>query len=119
MTADGRWEASANTPMGVQHFAMEFTTNGKTFVGTLSWTTRLTEPMELELAYSVRIGGDELTGEVKAGALGTTPLSGKRATRAATTEPVAEAAPARDLAADSTSIRRRCATSIVGNATNA
>jgi len=97
MTIDGMWDAVADTPMGIQKFALSFKVTGGRFSGTMSsnqgrqeiagtvdgdtltWTTELTEPMKLTLDYRVCIRGDELTGEVKAGAFGTTPLTGKRA----------------------------------------
>lgn len=93
MTADGKWNATANSQMGVQKFAIEFKTNGGTFAGsmagnmgrqeisgtidgdTLSWSTHITQPLELTLEYKVRIQGDELSGEVKAGVFGSSPLT--------------------------------------------
>ena len=108
MTVDGRWNAEVNSPMGIQKFAITIKTTGNTFTGTLSgamgsqeiagkvdgnalsWTTELKEPMQLTLEYKVRVEGDTLSGEVKAGAFGTSPLKGSRATGA---EPVNEAAP--------------------------
>src|SRR6516162_7545233 len=97
MTADGRWNAEVNSPMGVQKFALEVKIAGDTFTGTLSgamgsqdiagkiagdtlsWTTELKEPMQLTLEYKVRVDGDALSGEVKAGAFGSSPLKGSRA----------------------------------------
>ena len=98
MTADGRWKAEVNSPMGVQKFTLNLQTAGDSFTGTLSgamgsqeiagkvdgntlsWSTELKEPMPLTLEYKVRVDGDALSGEVKAGAFGSSPLKGSRAT---------------------------------------
>src|SRR5215475_5415366 len=100
MNADGKWNATANSAMGVQRFTLEFRTSGNGFSGsivgnmgsqeisgavdgdTLSWTTRLTQPVELTLKYKLRIQGDELSGEVDAGAFGVAPITGTRSTNA-------------------------------------
>lgn len=96
MSADGTWKTTINSPMGVQEGTLTIATSGDTFTGTmqgaqgtqdlagkvdgnnLSWTAQLTQPFPITLEFSVAVDGDKMTGSVKAGAFGSSPLSGVR-----------------------------------------
>lgn len=97
MSADGTWKVSINSPMGVQQGTLDVKTSGSTFTGTfngqmgsqdisgsvdgdkLSWKTNITSPMPLELTFNVTVSGDSMSGQVQAGAFGSSPLTGTRA----------------------------------------
>jgi hypothetical protein len=53
-------------------------TDGKVDGNTLSWTMDMKVPMPMTLECTAVIEGDTLTGGVKAGAFGTSPMSGTR-----------------------------------------
>ncbi|MDB5715786.1 MAG: hypothetical protein JWO15_3183, partial [Sphingomonadales bacterium] len=53
-------------------------TDGKVSGNTLSWTMDMKVPMPILLECTATIDGDTLTGGVKAGAFGTSPMSGTR-----------------------------------------
>jgi hypothetical protein len=46
---------------------------------TLTWTTQITSPMPMTLAFTARVDGDAMTGTVKLGAFGAASLRGVRA----------------------------------------
>jgi hypothetical protein len=97
MSADGAWKVTINSPMGVQEGTLNLKVSGDTFSGTmemrqgsqeisgkadgdtLSWTSQLTQPFPITLETTVTVAGDEMTGSVKAGAFGSSPLKGVRA----------------------------------------
>jgi hypothetical protein len=97
MSADGTWKVTINSPMGVQEGTLTIAVSGDTFSGkmemrqgaqdisgkadgdTLSWTSQLTQPFPITLETTVTVAGDEMTGSVKAGAFGSSPLKGVRA----------------------------------------
>ena len=97
MSADGAWKTTVNSPMGVQQGTLEIATSGATFTGkmagaqgsqdisgkvdgdTLTWSAAITQPFPITLEFSVKVEGDAMTGSVKAGAFGSSPLTGVRA----------------------------------------
>ncbi len=97
MSADGTWKTTVNSPMGVQEGTLTITTSGDTFTGkmegrmgtqdvsgkvdgaNLSWSTQLTQPFPMTLEFTVAVDGDKMSGNVKAGAFGSSPLTGVRA----------------------------------------
>ncbi|HWA60573.1 MAG TPA: hypothetical protein VG939_04325 [Caulobacteraceae bacterium] len=97
MSADGTWKTTINSPMGVQEGTLSITTSGDTFTGkmegrqgtqdisgkadgnNLSWSTQITNPFPITLEFNVTVDGDKMSGTVKAGAFGSSPLSGVRA----------------------------------------
>ncbi len=97
MSADGTWKTTINSPMGVQEGTLTVATSGDTFTGkmegrmgaqdvsgkvdgdSLSWSTQLTQPFPMTLEFTVSVDGDNMTGSVKAGAFGSSPLTGVRA----------------------------------------
>ncbi|MCZ6708916.1 MAG: hypothetical protein O7B25_00975 [Gammaproteobacteria bacterium] len=97
MSADGTWNTTMNTPMGVQKGTMELTTDGATLSGKLSgpqgdielvegavdgdsltWKASITSPMAMTLEFSATVDGDEMSGDVKLGAFGNATFSGTR-----------------------------------------
>ena len=97
MSADGNWKTTINSPMGVQEGTLSITTSGDTFTGkmagrqgeqdisgsvsgdNLKWSASITQPFPITLEFDVTVSGDEMTGNVKAGAFGSSPLKGVRA----------------------------------------
>ncbi len=98
MSADGTWNTTMNTPMGVQKATMELTTDGATLSGklggpqgdieleegtvdgdSLTWKASITSPMAMTLEFSATVDGDEMSGDVKLGAFGNATFSGTRA----------------------------------------
>jgi hypothetical protein len=98
MSADGTWNVVIDTPMGKQNASIVLASAGNTLTGTvtdgfgqtdiadgvvdgnqLSWSQKMTKPFAMTLGFTVTIDGDEMAGSVKAGAFGTSPLTGTRA----------------------------------------
>ncbi|MBV8592735.1 MAG: hypothetical protein JOZ27_00375 [Caulobacteraceae bacterium] len=97
MSADGAWKTTINSPMGVQEGTLEIHTSGDAFTGkmegrmgaqdisgkvdgdTLTWSAAITNPFPMTLEFTVKVDGDAMTGSVKAGAFGSSPLTGVRA----------------------------------------
>jgi hypothetical protein len=97
MSVDGAWKTTVNTPMGVQEGGLNITASGDTFTGTMSgrageqeisgkvdgatltWSAQITSPFPMTLEFTVTVDGDAMTGSVKAGAFGSSPLTGVRA----------------------------------------
>src|ERR1700692_3978988 len=97
MSADGTWKTTVNSPMGAQQATLTIKTEGATFTGTmvgaqgtqeisgkvegdtLTWGSKLTQPFPIDLEFTVKVDGDKMTGSVKAGAFGSSPLTGERA----------------------------------------
>ena len=95
-TIDGSWETVTKTPMGTQKAVMKIVSDGDSFTGTnegkmgvmelengkidgdtITWKMEF-KAMGLMLEGKATISGDEMTGEVKAGMMGTAPLTGTR-----------------------------------------
>lgn len=97
MSVDGNWNTKVNSPMGVQEGTLEITSSGDSFTGTmkgrqgeqpisgkvdgdtLTWAAQITSPFPMTLEFTVTVNGDAMTGSVKAGAFGSSPLTGERA----------------------------------------
>jgi hypothetical protein len=97
MSVDGTWKTSVNSPMGVQEGTLEITSSGDSFTGkmagrqgeqaisgkvdgdTLTWSAQITSPFPMTLEFTVTVSGDTMSGSVKAGAFGSSPLTGERA----------------------------------------
>ena len=97
MSADGAWKTTINSPMGVQEGTLTIATDGAAFTGkmegrmgaqdvsgtvdgnNLAWSTQLTQPFPMTLEFTVTVDGDKMTGSVKAGSFGSSPLTGVRA----------------------------------------
>jgi hypothetical protein len=97
MSVAGTYEVVTKTPMGDQKSTMTVEVSGDSFTGTnagaqgtlamengkvdgnkLTWTMNMTVPMPMTLEGEATVDGDAITGNVKAGAFGTFPLSGSR-----------------------------------------
>jgi hypothetical protein len=95
---DGNWDTVVKTPLGDQQATLTVQSAGDTFTGqfvgamgtaevtngtvegdTIRWSMKVTVPMPLELDGEATANGDTLTGNVKAGAFGSFPLTGTRA----------------------------------------
>ncbi|MEP6966898.1 MAG: hypothetical protein ABI906_02350 [Pseudomonadota bacterium] len=97
MSVDGAWKTTVNSPMGVQQGTLNITASGDGFTGTmagaagsqdisgkvdgnnLSWSAKITSPFPMTLEFTVTVDGDNMTGSVKAGSFGSSPLTGVRA----------------------------------------
>jgi hypothetical protein len=97
MSADGAWKITLNTPMGAQQLDATIKTEGDAFTGvvegpmgrqdiagkvdgdSLTWNTKITQPMPLDLQFAVDVAGDAMTGTVQLGAFGSAKLTGVRA----------------------------------------
>ena len=97
MSVAGTYDCVTKTPMGDQKSKFTVTVDGDGFTGenagamgtmalddgridgnTITWTMNMTVPMPMKLEGEATIEGDTLTGNVKAGAFGTFPLTGTR-----------------------------------------
>lgn len=97
MSADGTWKTTINSPMGVQQGTLTIKTDGGAFTGQMqsqmgsqdisgtvdgdkvTFSTNITSPMPLTLTFNITVAGDAMTGQVQAGAFGSSPLTGVRA----------------------------------------
>jgi hypothetical protein len=97
MSVDGAWKTTVNSPMGVQEGTLEVTSSGDSFTGkmsgrmgeqavsgkldgdTLTWSAAITSPFPMTLEFTATVSGDTMSGSVKAGAFGSSPLTGVRA----------------------------------------
>ena len=96
MSVDGNWKTTINSPMGVQEGSLSITSSGDTFTGkmesrqgtqdisgkvdgnNLTWSSALTQPFPITLEFNVTVDGDKMSGQVKAGSFGSSPLTGVR-----------------------------------------
>jgi zinc protease len=95
---DGNYDVTIKSPMGDQKSVFTVTSDGATFTGkmagalgsmdvkdgavdgnTLTWKMDMTVPMPMTLEGTATVDGDNITGDVKAGAFGSMALSGCRA----------------------------------------
>ncbi len=98
MAVDGKYSITINSPMGAQPADLDLKAeggaltgtqssrqgsmaiaNGKTEGDSVSWSIDITSPMPMTLEFSGTVSGDAISGNVKAGAFGSFPFSGKRA----------------------------------------
>ncbi|AYJ86759.1 hypothetical protein D3Y57_13300 [Sphingomonas paeninsulae] len=94
----GKWDCVTKSPLGELKTVLTVVVDGNTFTGsnsgaqgsmditdgkvdgnTLTWTMDMKVPMPMVLECNATIDGETLTGGVKAGAFGTSPMSGTRA----------------------------------------
>lgn len=97
MSVDGAWKTTINSPMGVQEGTLDISSSGDSFTGkmkgrmgeqdisgkvdgdNLTWSASITSPFPMTLEFTVTVSGDSMSGSVKAGAFGSSPLTGVRA----------------------------------------
>jgi len=98
MSVDGEWNITVQSPMGAQPSTLSLKADGGTLTGTQSaqgnssaiangkvdgdtvtWSNSITTPFPMTLEFTGKVEGDTLNGNVKAGAFGSFPFTGKRA----------------------------------------
>src|SRR6195952_1294505 len=98
MSADGNWNITMTTPMGERNAVLVLKSAGNTLTGTQSadgnsgeifdgtvsgddvaWKLDITNPMPLTLAFTGKVAGDAISGEMGIGPMGSYPFTGTRA----------------------------------------
>lgn len=98
MAVDGDWALTLSTPMGDRKAALRLKSTDGTLMGTQSvdgrsteifdgtvhgddvaWKISITDPMPLTLAFTGKIDGDDMTGEMGVGPMGSFPFRGTKA----------------------------------------
>jgi hypothetical protein len=99
MAVDGNWNITMSTPMGERNATLSVKSAGGTltggtqdadgnsgeiFDGTVSgddvaWKISITNPMPLTLAFTGKVSGDSMAGEMGIGPMGSFPFKGTRA----------------------------------------
>jgi hypothetical protein len=98
MAVDGNWNIVMTTPMGERKATLTLTSAGGTLTGTqgadgnsgeifdgtangddVAWKISITNPMPLTLAFSGKVSGDSMSGEMGIGPMGSFPFTGTRA----------------------------------------
>ena len=98
MAVDGNWNIVMTTPMGERNGALSLNNAGGTLTGIqgadgnsgeifdgtvagddVAWKISITNPMPLTLAFSGKVAGDSMSGEMGIGPMGSFPFTGTRA----------------------------------------
>jgi hypothetical protein len=98
MAVDGNWNLTMTTPMGERNATLSLKSVGGTLTGTqgaegnsaeifdgtvngedVAWKVAITNPMPLTLAFTGKVSGDSIAGEMGIGPMGSFPFSGTRA----------------------------------------
>ena len=98
MAVDGNWNITMTTPMGDRKATLSMKNSGGALTGTQSadgnsieifdgtangddvaWKVSITNPMPLTLAFTGKVAGDSISGEMGIGPMGSFPFSGTRA----------------------------------------
>jgi hypothetical protein len=98
MAVDGNWNITMNTPMGERKATLTLKAAGGNLTGTqgadgnsgeifdgtvngddVAWKISITNPMPLTLAFSGKVSGDSMSGEMGIGPMGSFPFTGTRA----------------------------------------
>jgi len=84
MAVDGNWNIVMSTPMGERKASLTLKNAGGALTGTTSgddvaWKISVTNPMPLTLAFTGKVSGDSISGEMGIGPMGSFPFSGTRA----------------------------------------
>jgi hypothetical protein len=98
MAADGNWNLVMNTPMGDRKSTLSLKSAGGTLTGTqdaegdsaeifegtvngddVAWKISITNPMPLTLSFTGKVSGDNISGEMGIGPMGSFPFTGARA----------------------------------------
>ncbi len=98
MAVDGNWNLTMTTPMGDRNATLSVKTSGGTLTGTqaaegnsteifegtvngddVAWKVSITNPMPLTLAFTGKVAGDSMSGEMGIGMMGSFPFKGTRA----------------------------------------
>jgi hypothetical protein len=98
MAVDGDWNITMTTPMGDRKATLSLQSAGGTLTGTqgaegnsteifegttsgddVAWKVSITNPMPLTLAFTGKVAGDSISGEMGIGPMGSFPFTGTRA----------------------------------------
>ena len=98
MAVDGNWNITMTTPMGDRNETLSLKVAGGVLTGTLgadgnsteifdgtangddvAWKVSITNPMPLTLAFTGKVAGDSISGEMGIGPMGSFPFTGTRA----------------------------------------
>ena len=79
VTVDGDGDGDGFTGENAGAMGTMVLDDGKIDGNTITWTMNMTVPMPMKLEGEATIEGDTLTGNVKAGAFGSMPMTGTRA----------------------------------------
>jgi hypothetical protein len=98
MAVDGNWNITMSTPMGERNATLSLKSSGGTLTGTqgadgnsgeifdgtvdgddVAWKISITNPMPLTLAFTGKVSGDSMSGEMGIGPMGSFPFQGTRA----------------------------------------
>ncbi len=98
MAVDGNWNITMSTPMGERNETLSLKNAGGVLTGTLgadgnsteifdgtangddvAWKVSITNPMPLTLAFTGKVSGDSISGEMGIGPMGSYPFRGARA----------------------------------------
>ena len=98
MDVDGNWNITMTTPMGDRNATLSLKSSGGTLTGTqgadgnsaeifdgtangddVAWKVSITNPMPLTLAFTGKVAGDAISGEMGLGPMGSYPFTGTRA----------------------------------------
>ena len=98
MAVDGNWKITLSTPLGDRDATLSLKADGGKLTGTqaaegnqaeikdgtvngndVAWKASITDPMPLTLAFSGKVDGDTIAGEVSIGPMGSFPFKGSRA----------------------------------------
>jgi hypothetical protein len=98
MAVDGNWNITMSTPMGERTATLSLKNSGGALTGTqgaegnsteifdgtangddVAWKVSITNPMPLTLAFTGKVSGDSIAGEMGIGPMGSFPFKGTRA----------------------------------------
>jgi hypothetical protein len=98
MAVDGTWDITMSTPMGDRKATLTLKNDGGTLTGTqgadgqsgpifdgttsgddVAWKVSITNPMPLTLAFTGKVEGDAISGDMGIGPMGSFPFKGVRA----------------------------------------
>ena len=98
MPVDGTWNMTMSTPMGERKAQLTVKSSGSTLTGTqsgeqgsaeiadgkvdgnkVSWKVSIQQPMPLTLEFTGAVDGNNMTGEMGVGFMGSFPFTGTRA----------------------------------------
>jgi hypothetical protein len=98
MAVDGKWSMTMSTPMGERKATLDLKSAGGALTGTqgdetgsaeifdgtvsvddVAWKLSITNPMPLTLAFTGKVSGDSMSGEMGIGPMGSFPFTATRA----------------------------------------
>jgi hypothetical protein len=98
MAVDGNWNLTMTTPMGERSATLSLKSAGSALTGTqgadgnsaeifdgtvngddVGWKVSITNPMPLTLEFTGKVAGNNMTGEMGIGPMGSFPFTGVRA----------------------------------------